>query len=98
MEKAVPSKGSGQVGPGLGGYWRAQEIPGIYGNGNSGQRSPQIKIEKAPCVTGIKGGEDICSSGASRTQMLAFKIPERPMMGTGTALWAPQGRNTGDRE
>lgn len=35
---------SGQVGAGSGGYLRAQEKSGIYGNGNSGQRSPQIKI------------------------------------------------------
>lgn len=42
---SAPLEGaSGQVGAGLGGYLRAQEISGIYGNGNSGQRSPQIKI------------------------------------------------------
>ena len=44
-DAVTPSQGaSGQAGAGLGGYLRAQEISGIYGNGNSGQRSPQIKM------------------------------------------------------
>lgn len=60
-----------------------QEISGIYGNENTGQGSPQIKMEKVSCVRAIKGGEDMCSSGC---QMLVVKIPVGPAVGPGAAL------------
>lgn len=72
----------------LGRLYEVQEISGIYGNENTGQRSPQIKMEKVPCVRAIKGGEDMCSSGG---QMLVVKIPVGPAVGPGAALRAPQG-------
>lgn len=68
--------------------YEVQEISGIYGNENTGQRSPQIKMEKVPCVRAIKGGEDMCSSGS---QMLVVKIPVGPAVGPGAALRAPRG-------
>lgn len=80
---------------GLEGYMRVQEISGIYGNENTGQRSPQIKMEKDPCVRAIKGGEDMCSSGG---QMLVVKIPVGPAVGPGAALGAPQGRSTENKK
>lgn len=70
---------------------RVQEISGIYGKENTGQRSPQIKMEKVPCVRAIKGGEDMCSSGG---QMLVVKIPVGPAGGPGAALRAPRGGST----
>lgn len=77
------------MGTDLEGYMRVQEISGIYGNENTGQRSPQIKMEKDPCVRAIKGGEDMCSSGG---QMLVVKIPVGPAAGPGAAPWGPSGQ------
>lgn len=74
---------------------RVQEISGIYGNENTGQRSPQIKMEKVPCVRAIKGGEDMCSSGG---QMLVVKIPVGPEVGPEAALRAPRGRSTENKK
>lgn len=78
----------------LGRLYEVQEISGIYGNENTGQRSPQIKMEKVPCVRAIKGGEDMCSSGG---QMLVVKIPVGPAVGPGTALRAPRGGSSENR-
>lgn len=79
----------------LGRLYEVQEISGIYGNENTGQRSPQIKMEKVPCVRAIKGGEDMCSSGS---QMLVVKIPVGPAVGPGATLRDPRGGNTENKK
>lgn len=51
----------------------------------------QIKAEQAVWEEGIKGGEDICSSGISQVQMVTVKIPVGPNGGQPAA----QGAGTG---